>query len=108
MACNERTLRDYALPSLDMVQESIMRLGHSNQHLKRFLQLCDTFKYNDVTDEAIHLRLFPFSLIDNSFSWLDSQALGSIMTWDELAGKFLQKYFPISDAVQIRREIVLL
>ncbi|KAA3462883.1 oligopeptide transporter 4-like [Gossypium australe] len=43
-----------------------------NQHLKRFLQLCDTFKYNRVTDDAIRLRLFPFSLIDNAFSWLDS------------------------------------
>ncbi|XP_012483021.1 uncharacterized protein LOC105797621 [Gossypium raimondii] len=69
-----------------------------NQNLKQFLQLCDAFKYNGVSDDAIRLRLFPFSLIDNVFSWLDLQALGSITTWDELAGKFLQKFFPISKA----------
>lgn len=55
-----------------------------NQQLKWFLQLCDTFKYNKVTDDALHLRLFPFSLIDNAFTRLDSQARGSITTWNEL------------------------
>ncbi|KAA3479733.1 NADH--cytochrome b5 reductase 1-like [Gossypium australe] len=33
------------------------------------------------------------------------QAPGSIMTWDKLVGKFLQKFFPISKTVQLRREI---
>ncbi|KAA3474211.1 myb-like protein D [Gossypium australe] len=71
-----------------------------NQHLKWFLQLCDTFKYNEVTNDVIRLRLFPFSLFYNAFSWLDSQAPGSITTWDDLAGKFLQKFFPISKALE--------
>ncbi|XP_052478429.1 uncharacterized protein LOC128033971 [Gossypium raimondii] len=97
MTWNKRTLRDYALPSLDMVQEAIARstvtannfeikpamiqmiqnnlqfrctmTEDSNQYLKQFLQLYDTFKYNGVTDDTIRLRLFPFSLIDNAFSW---------------------------------------
>ncbi|KAA3470761.1 RING-H2 finger protein ATL63 [Gossypium australe] len=68
----------------------------SNQHLKQFLQLCDTFKYNRVADYAIRLQLFPFSLTDNAFTWLESQTLLSIMTWNELAEKFLQKFFPNS------------
>ncbi|KAA3482882.1 oligopeptide transporter 4-like [Gossypium australe] len=68
-----------------------------NQHLKWFLQLCDTFKYSGVTDDAIRLQF--------AFSWLDSQALGSITTWDELTGKFLQKFFPISKAIQLIRRI---
>ncbi|KAA3487943.1 oligopeptide transporter 4-like [Gossypium australe] len=78
----------------------------SNKHLKRFLQICDTFKYNAITDNAIRLLMFPFSLIDNAFSWLDSQTPGSITTWDELVGKFLKKFFPISKMVKLRREIV--
>ncbi|KAA3483935.1 Retrotransposon gag protein [Gossypium australe] len=84
MARNERTLRDYALPSLDMnnLQFRGITTENSNEHLKWFLQLYDTFKYNRVTDDTIFLRLFPFSLIDNSFSWLDSQAPGSFTTWD--------------------------
>ncbi|KAA3487059.1 Integrase-like protein [Gossypium australe] len=69
MAREERTLRNYALPNLDMIQGTMTE--DPNQHLKRFLQLFDTFKYNEVTDDAILLRLFPFSLIDNAFTWLD-------------------------------------
>ncbi|KAA3483338.1 NADH--cytochrome b5 reductase 1-like [Gossypium australe] len=30
---------------------------------------------------------------------------GSITTWDELTGKFLQKIFSISKTIQLRREI---
>ncbi|KAA3477272.1 oligopeptide transporter 4-like [Gossypium australe] len=55
-----------------------------NKHLKWFLQLYDTFTYNKVIDDAIF-------------------AQGSIMTWDELPGKFLQKFFPISKRIQLRR-----
>ncbi|KAA3488391.1 myb-like protein D [Gossypium australe] len=62
----------------------------SSQGLKWFIQLCDTFKYNGVTGDVILLRLFPFSLINNAFPWLDSHAPRLITTWDELAGKFLQ------------------
>lgn len=133
MVSNERTLRDYVLPNLEMVQGSItkptiminnfeikptmIQMIHNNlqfrdtmtedpnQHLKWFLQLCDTFKYNGVTDDAIYLQLFPFSLINNAFSWLDSQAPGSITTWDELTGKFLQKFFPINKTVKLRNGI---
>ncbi|KAA3467264.1 Retrotransposon gag protein [Gossypium australe] len=42
----------------------------------------------------------------NNFG-IKPEELGSIMTWDELAGKFLQKFFLISKALQLRREIVV-
>ncbi|KAA3470406.1 oligopeptide transporter 4-like [Gossypium australe] len=78
-----------------MIQNNLQFWGNimedSNQHLKRFLQLCDTFKYDGVTDYVIRLLLFPFSF--------------SITTWDELPGKFLHKNFPISRTIQLRRGI---
>jgi hypothetical protein len=34
----------------------------SNAHLQHFLEVCRTFTIRGVTDDAIRLRLFPFSL----------------------------------------------
>ncbi|KAA3488124.1 Retrotransposon gag protein [Gossypium australe] len=70
-----------------------------NQHLKKFLQLYDIFKYNGVFDDVVRLQLFPFSLCNNAADWLNSLEL-------DLAEKFLYKIFSISQTIQLRREIV--
>jgi hypothetical protein len=49
--------------------------------------------------------LFPFSLKDNAKLWLNSLAAGSIHNWEELATKFLKKFFPAQRTGQLRREI---
>ena len=64
-----------------------------NQHLANFLEICDTTKLNGVGDDAIRLRLFPFSLKDNAMVWLNSKSPNSFTTWIELAQAFLSKYF---------------
>ena len=119
-----RTMYDYARPSLggtqtciarpavaanhfeikpnviQMVQQSVQFGGLSdedpNTHIANFIEIRDTFKINGVSDDAIHLRLFPFSLRDRAKRWLQSLPPGSITTWEALAEKFLFKYFPPS------------
>ncbi|CAA0809015.1 Unknown protein, partial [Striga hermonthica] len=76
-----------------------------NQHLTQFLQICDLVKYNGVSEDAIRLRLFPFSLRDKARSWLSMISDGSIKTWEELNQKFLLKYFPPSKSMQLKSEI---
>ena len=49
-----------------------------NAHLAQFLEICDTFKMNGVSPDAIKLRLFPFSLRDKAKLWLSSLAPQSI------------------------------
>ncbi|XP_062105799.1 uncharacterized protein LOC133817326 [Humulus lupulus] len=60
---------------------------------------------NGVKDDAIRLRLFPFSLRDRSKSWLNSLQTNSITTWQDFAEKFLAKFFPPSKAAKLRGEI---
>ena len=51
---------------IQMVQQCVQFNGFSeedpNNHLQHFLEICDTFKISRVSEDAIRLRLFPFSL----------------------------------------------
>ena len=76
-----------------------------NMHLTNFLEVCDTIKYNGVTEEALRLQLFPLSLGDRAKHWLTSQPPESITTWNDLVQKFLTKFFPPSKIAQLVQEI---
>ncbi|CAM8903042.1 unnamed protein product [Rhodiola kirilowii] len=77
-----------------------------HQHLKRFIQMCNTVKTNGVPPESYYLRLFLFSLSDKASRWLDSHAEGTFTTWDKLAEAFLQQYFPPSKIAHFRNKII--
>ncbi|KAF7823643.1 uncharacterized protein G2W53_021787 [Senna tora] len=76
-----------------------------NNHILNFLKICDTFKHNGVSHDAIRLRLFPFSLRDKAKVWLQSLPEGSITTWEGLAQQFLTKYFPPGKTAKMRNDI---
>ncbi|XP_070020122.1 uncharacterized protein [Nicotiana sylvestris] len=46
-----------------------------------------------MSEDALRLRLFPFSLRGKALDWLERLPNHSITTWDELADKFIAKYF---------------
>ncbi|CAM9001403.1 unnamed protein product [Rhodiola kirilowii] len=77
-----------------------------HQHLKRFVQMCNTVKTNGVLPESYYLRLFPFSLSDKASRWLDSHAEGTFTTWNRLAEAFLQQYFPPSKIAHFWNKII--
>lgn len=83
------------LTLITMIQTSIQFGRHPNDdthaYINNFLNICDTLKINKVGDNAIQLRLFPFSLLENAKSWLTSLPPSSIITQDDLAKKFLAK-----------------
>ena len=66
----------------------------TNAYISNFLEVYDIVKYNGVSNEAVRLRLFPFSLRDKAKVWLNSQPLDSITSWENLVYQFLKKFFP--------------
>ena len=72
---------------------------------KLFLEVNDAFKIAGATQDALRLWLFPYSLRDRARAWLHSLPSDSITTWNELADKFLMKYFPPTKNAKLRNEI---
>jgi hypothetical protein len=57
---------------ITMVQASLFcRKAHedANDHLQYFLEICSTFAIKEVSQEAIRLHLFPFSLLGKVKQW---------------------------------------
>ena len=76
-----------------------------NMHLTHFIEVCDTIKYNGVTEEVLILRLFPLSLGDRAKHWLTSQPPDSITSWNDLVQKFQTKFLPPAKIAQLVQEI---
>ncbi|KAL5550767.1 hypothetical protein UlMin_000943 [Ulmus minor] len=129
---NRRVLRDYVAPNVTgttsgirrptiqannfEIKPSFIKMVQANQfggmskddpnaHISSFLEVCDLCKINGVSEDAVRLRVFPFSLRDRAKEWLNSLPPGSITTWNELVQKFLSKFFPPAKTTKLRNEI---
>ena len=128
-----KALRDYFVPSLtgatsciiaptikannfelkagliQLVQHTCQFDGHPhddpNENISNFLEICDKRRTNGVSVEVIKLKLFLFSLKDKAKTWFNSLSKNTIATWDEMANKFLTKYFPLSKAAKLRGDL---
>ena len=114
----EKTLREYSAPSADqvptgpviknrngnfeiktglitMVQASTF-YGKPNEdasaHLQQFLELCSTFTIRGVEEDAIRLRLFPFSILGKAKQWFYANRT-EINTWAKCSAAFLTNSF---------------
>ena len=48
------------------------------------IEVCDIVKYNGVTNKAIRLRLFSFSLWDKANKWMNQELPNSITKCNDL------------------------
>ncbi|GJW24114.1 reverse transcriptase domain-containing protein [Tanacetum coccineum] len=62
-------------------------------------------KQNGVSDDALRLSLFPYSLTHHAIAWYGRIPRNSIHSFDEMIRKFLSKYFPPSMVTKLRNEI---
>ncbi|KAK8600811.1 hypothetical protein V6N12_050659 [Hibiscus sabdariffa] len=65
---------------------------NARQHLKLFLEICNSFKIHGVSNDVLKLKLFPYSLRDKAKDWLNNLLPGSFQSWTELCRSFLAKF----------------
>jgi hypothetical protein len=57
---------------INMVQQSPFcgkASEDANAHLQHFLEICNTFTIRAISQDAVRLRLFPFSLLGKAKQW---------------------------------------
>ncbi|XP_019248701.1 PREDICTED: uncharacterized protein LOC109227967 [Nicotiana attenuata] len=100
----ERAVIEAARPSLANMTQAILiqstgqfvGLPHEDpqRHIQNFLKITNTYNYPNVSKDYVRLTLFPFSVLGEAKEWLNKEPANSIRTWDDLARKFLIKFFP--------------
>ncbi|KAL4291485.1 hypothetical protein GQ457_14G014820 [Hibiscus cannabinus] len=65
---------------------------NARQHLKSFLEICNSFKIHGVSNDVLNLKLFPYSLRDKAKTWLNNLQPGSLQSWTQLCRSFLAKF----------------
>nr|GEV29117.1 hypothetical protein [Tanacetum cinerariifolium] len=78
---------------------------NANRHIDKFLEITQHMKQNGVSDDALRLSLFPYSLSHHAIAWYDRLPRNSIHSFDDMMRKFLSKYFPPSMVTNLRNEI---
>ncbi|XP_060182452.1 uncharacterized protein LOC132612136 [Lycium barbarum] len=97
-------------PMIQLLHSSGQFTGMSHEdpqrHIHTFLQIVDTFSIGRVTKEYVQLTMFPFSLLGNASNWLLAEPANFITSWDDLATKFLTRFFPPAKTARLQREIM--
>jgi hypothetical protein len=63
-----------------------------NLHLQAFIQLCQTFNMDGVTQDQMRARLFPFFLLGKALKWFHSQPAETVQNWNALMRAFMKEY----------------
>ncbi|XP_070006211.1 uncharacterized protein [Nicotiana sylvestris] len=75
------------------------------QHLRNFLGVCAMHKQNNISDDALRLKCFKYSLAGDARKWLQNLPPNSIHSWPELVRAFLSKWFSQSKKSKLRDKI---
>nr|GEV00625.1 retrovirus-related Pol polyprotein from transposon TNT 1-94 [Tanacetum cinerariifolium] len=101
-----RSMKELCQPSLNGRGGPITSIAiqATNFGLKNDMIL-QSIKVNGITDDAIHLYLFPHSLTHHATTWFDHLPRNLINTFEQMAKMFLGKCFPPSMVTKLRNEI---
>jgi hypothetical protein len=76
-----------------------------NLHLQAFVELCQTFNMDGVTQDQMRVRLFPFSLLGKALQWFYSQPAETVQDWNALMSAFMEEYYSPGKTQSLRNKI---
>ncbi|CAN6716326.1 unnamed protein product [Malus baccata var. baccata] len=76
-----------------------------NKHLKEFEVVCSSMTPVNVNESILKMKAVPFSLMDKAKDWLYELAPGTVTSWESMKRAFLQKFFPTSRIILLRKKI---
>jgi hypothetical protein len=99
--------------SFDIKTSTILMVQHSpftgkedlNLHLQAFIQLCQTFNMDGVTQDQMRAMHFPFSLLGKALQWFYSQSAETMQNWDTLMRAFMKEYYSLGKTQSLRNKI---
>jgi hypothetical protein len=77
-------------------------------HLQGFEQVCSIIVIEGMNHQTLKWKLFPFSLVGGAKKWYYSSVGSMEGSWDKLREKFCLTFFPMSQVVTQRLEILSL
>ena len=76
-----------------------------NKHLKEFEVVCSSMTPVNVDGRILKMKAFPFSLMEKAKDWLYELAPGTVTSWESMKRAFLEKFFPTSRVILLRKRI---
>ncbi|CAN6570926.1 unnamed protein product [Malus baccata var. baccata] len=76
-----------------------------NKHLKEFEVVCSSMTPVNVDESILKMKVFPFSLLEKAKDWLYELAPGTVTSWESMKRAFLEKFFPTSRVILLRKRI---
>ncbi|GKB74263.1 BYPASS-related protein [Tanacetum coccineum] len=77
----------------------------AHEHVERVLDIFSLFNIPGVSQDAVMLRVFSFTLTGAAKRWVDRLTLGAINTWELLKKAFTQRYCPPSKSTKQLEDI---
>ncbi|CAN6697871.1 unnamed protein product [Malus baccata var. baccata] len=82
-----------------------LSMENPNKHLKEFEVVCSSMTPVNVDGSILKMKAFPFSLLDKAKDWLYELAPGTVTSWESMKRAFLEKFFPTSRIILLRKKI---
>ncbi|CAN6711810.1 unnamed protein product [Malus baccata var. baccata] len=82
-----------------------LSMGDRNKHLKEFEVVCSSMTPMNVDGSILKMKAFPFSLLEKAKDWFYELAPGTVTSWESMKRAFLEKFFPTSRVILLRKRI---